>query len=63
MKGVCTIKQQPILSISFFRYQCDFRQGYSTQKCLPATIEKWEKVVNNGGVFGALLADLPKAFD
>ena len=26
-------------------------------------IEKWEKIVDDGGVFGALLTDLSKAFD
>ena len=26
-------------------------------------IEKWKKIVDDGGVFGALLADLSKAFD
>ena len=26
-------------------------------------IEKWKKSVDNGGVFGALLTDLSKAFD
>ena len=26
-------------------------------------IEKWKKTVDNGGVFGALLTDLSKAFD
>ena len=26
-------------------------------------IEKWKKIVDNGGVFGALLTDLSQAFD
>ena len=26
-------------------------------------IEKWKKTIDNGGVFGALLTDLSKAFD
>ena len=26
-------------------------------------IEKWKKIVDNGGVFGALLVDLSKDFD
>ena len=30
---------------------------------MPATIEKWKKIVGNGGVFGALLTDLSEAFD
>ena len=47
----------------FSRYQCGFRKGYSAQHCLLAMIEKWEKTVDNKGVFGALLTDLSKAFD
>ena len=47
----------------FSRYQCGFRKGYSAQQCLLAMIEKWKKTVDNGGVFGALLTDLSKAFD
>ena len=47
----------------FSRYQCGFRKGYSAQQCLLAMIEKWKKIVDNGGVFGALLTDLSKAFD
>ena len=47
----------------FSKYQCGFRKGYSEQQCLLVMIEKWEKVVDNGGAFGALLTDLSKAFD
>ena len=45
----------------FPRYQCGFRKGYSAQQCLLAMIEKWKK--DSGGIFGALLTDLSKAFD
>ena len=45
------------------KYQCGFRKGYNAQHCLLAMIEKWEKAVDNGNVFGALLTDLCKAFD
>ena len=47
----------------FSKYQCGFRKGYSEQHCLLVMIEKWKKVVDNGGAFGALLTDLSKAFD
>ena len=47
----------------FSRYQCVFRKGYSAQHCLLAMIEKWKTIVDNGGVFGALLTDLSKAFE
>ena len=47
----------------FSKYQCGFRKGYSAQHSLLIMIEKWKKVVDYGGVFGALLTDLSKAFD
>ena len=47
----------------FSKYQCGFRTDYSAQHCLLVMIEKWKKVVDNGGAFGALLTDLSKAFD
>ena len=47
----------------FSKYQCGFRKCYSAQHCLLAMIEKWKKIVDYGGVFGALLTDLSKAFD
>ena len=31
--------------------------------CLITLIEKWKKIVDNGGAFGALLTDLSKGFD
>ena len=40
------------------KYQCGFRNGYSVKYCLIAMIEKWEKNVDDVGVFGALLSDL-----
>ena len=47
----------------FSKYRCGFRKSYSAQHCLLAVIEKWKKIVDYGGVFGALLTDLSKAFD
>ena len=47
----------------FSKYQCDFHKGYSAQHCLLVMIEKWKRIVDYGGVFGALLTDLSKAFD
>ena len=46
----------------FSKYRCDFRKSYSAQHCLLAVIEKLKKIVDYGGVFGALLTDLSKAF-
>ena len=45
------------------KYQCGFRKGFSTQRCLLAMLEKWKRSVDNGKAFGALLTDLSKAFD
>ena len=45
------------------KYQCGFRKGYSAQHCLSVMIERWKQMVDCGGVFGALLTDLSKAFD
>ena len=47
----------------FSKYQYGFGKNFSTQQCLLAILEKWKKSVDNGKAFGALLADLSKAFD
>ena len=43
--------------------QCGFRKGFKAQHRLVSMIEKWKESVDNGGAFGALMADLSKAFD
>ena len=45
------------------KYQCGFRQGYNTQYCLIIMVEKWKGTLHKGGLGGALLTDLSKAFD
>ena len=45
------------------KYQCGFRQGSNTQHFLLVMIEKWKEVLDKGGLGGALLTDLSKAFD
>ena len=45
------------------KWQCGFRQSYSAQHCLLIMVEKWRQWLDNGGVSGALLTDLSKAFD
>ena len=47
----------------FSKNQCGFRKGNSTQQCRLAVLEKWERSVDSGKAFGALLTDLSKAFD
>ena len=44
------------------KQQCDFRKGYSTQQCILALLEKWQRAVDSSQMFGALLKDLSKAF-
>ena len=46
----------------FSKYHCGFREGYSTQNCSLKMLEKLIKCVGKRKVFGALLADLSKAF-
>ena len=45
------------------KYQFGFRQGYSSQQCLLAQIEKWKKSLDIGGKCRVLLTELPKALD
>ena len=45
------------------KYQCGFRQGYGTQNCLLAMIEKLRKIGDKKGIFAAVLTDLSKTFD
>ena len=45
------------------KYQCGFRQGYGTQNCLLAMIEKLRKIRDKKGIFAAVLTDLSKAFE
>ena len=45
------------------KYQCGFRQGYGTQNCLLAMIEKLRKIRDKKVIFAAVLTDLSKAFD
>ena len=45
------------------KFQCGFKNGYSTRHCLLRILEKWTFAVDNNEAFGALLTDLSKAFD
>ena len=42
---------------------CGFREGYGTQHALLRLVEACKKTMDNGGVAGAVLTDLSKAFD
>ena len=45
------------------KHQCGFRKRFDAQHYLVNIIEKWKETVDNGRAFGALMADLSKAFD
>ena len=45
------------------KYQCSFRKDYSVINALIPILGKWEKFIDAGGTFVALLTDLTKAFD
>ena len=46
-----------------WKYQCEFRKGFSIQQCLLLILEKWKYAVDNKKSFCALITDLSKAFD
>ena len=48
---------------SYFQVLLSKHQGYSVRNTLREMIEKWSKSLSAGGVFGAMLTDLSKAFD
>ena len=45
------------------KWQCGFHKDFSPQHCLLVMTEKWRKCLDKGGISGAILTDLPKAFD
>ena len=42
---------------------CSYRKGFSAQLALLSLTEKWKNALDNKGFGGAVLMDLPKAFD
>ncbi len=44
-------------------FLCGFREGYGTQHALLRLVETCKKAMDGGGVAGAVLTDLSKAFD
>ena len=44
------------------KFQCGFRNDYSTQHYLSVMLEKWQLAVDNNEAFGVLLSDLSKDF-
>ena len=44
-------------------YLFGFRKGHSTEQCFVILLEGWKKALDKKGNAGAILTDLPKAFD
>ena len=44
-------------------FQCGFSKGFNEQQCLIGMIGKAKAMMDKGGHFSALLADLSKALD
>ena len=63
MKGVSTIKYINISIINSQNGNVDSVKAFSTQHCLLVMTEKWQKCLDKGGISGAILTDLSKAFD
>ena len=68
----CINKQlESYFQVLLSKHQCGFikainvalHQGYSVINALHEMIEKWRKSLSAGGVFGAMLTYLSKAFD
>ena len=42
---------------------CGFRKAHSTQHALFKLLQRWQKGLDNSGLVGTILMDLPKAYD
>ena len=47
----------------FSQFQCGFFKGCNAQYCLLIVVEKWHKILDEGGEIGAILTDFSKAFE
>ena len=45
------------------KFQCGFRKSFNAQHSFLTMVEKWRKILDEGGETGAVLTDLSKAFD
>ena len=55
---------QPYMDRFLSKWLCGYRKGYNAQYALTAMIERLKKCLDgNGGIYGAILMDLSKAFD
>ena len=50
------------VSKTFSKYQTGFQKGFNSQTFLVTILEKFRKLLDDGGEYAALLTDLSKAF-
>ena len=57
-------QMKPFIEIFLSKWLCGYRKGYNAQYALTAMVERLKKCLDeNGGLYGAILMDLSKAFD
>ena len=42
---------------------CSFQKAHSSQHALSKLLQSWQQVLDNRGIIGTILMDLPKAYD
>ena len=57
-------QMKPFIETFLSKWLCGYRKGYNAQYALTAMVERLKKCLNErGGMYGAILMDLSKAFD
>ena len=57
-------QMKPFIESFLSKWLCGYRKGYNAQYALTAMIERLKQCLDkNGGIYGAVLMDLSKAFD
>ena len=57
-------QMKPFIETYLSKWLCGYRKGYNAQYALTAMIERLKQCLDgNGGIYGAVLMDLSKAFD
>ena len=57
-------QMKPFIELFLSKWLCGYRKGYNAQYALTAMVERLKKCLDErGGIYGAILMDLSKAFD
>ena len=57
-------QMKPFIEIFLSKWLCGYRKGYNAQYALTSMVERLKKCLDGkGGIYGAILMDLSKAFD